>query len=179
MERENSNSETPLSLKKIMGKIDYLKVFDRSNKSIFITTGNSYRSDDGVGPYIASKLMPYIPDIYLINAETEPENYIDEVIWVSPDFVIFIDAANFGGKPGEFIFLDDGKELPGNTVSTHTLSLGLIAAMIKSECDCRVMYIGIQVKELGFGEKISSSVIIAADMFIQQMTHRIRNEKDA
>ena len=179
MGRGNNHKNISLSLEKIMERIDSLKVFDKAYKSIFISTGNPYRSDDGVGPYISSKLTPYIPYIYLINAETKPENYIDKVISLLPDFVIFIDAADFGEKPGEFILLDDEKELQKNSLSTHTLPLALVTAMIKSECNCSIIYIGIQVKELGFGEKITNSVIIAADMFIQCMTDRIGRLRDA
>lgn len=182
MVTKNRHKEIVVSLEKMMEKIDHLKIFDGSSKIVLISTGNPFRSDDGVGPYIAGKLAPFtsnIPFINLINAEIEPENFIDEVVSFLPDYIFFIDAANFGKEPGEFILLDDGRELPTNSVSTHTLPINLITAMIKSECDCTIMYIGIQVNNMQFGDEISSDVKIAADMFIQKITDRIRILRDA
>ena len=148
---------------------------------MFITAGNIYRSDDGVGPYIGEMLAPHAEGLTMfkiVNAGVSPEDHIDTIVGLSPGFVVFIDAAQFNGKPGEMILLDEDAGLPDYSLSTHTLPLNLMAALIKSECPAAFFYIGIQSASLEFGEELSLSVQKAADLLINEIVQRIENKDD-
>lgn len=71
-----------------------------------ITIGNRFRSDDGVGPFIARQIKKSKKNVIVINAEDKPENIIDRAIQLKPCKVIIIDAANFGGMPGEIRLIE-------------------------------------------------------------------------
>lgn len=177
MQKKIESDNNAKSLVKSLQKIDDYGIFKEYFKSVFMFTGNTFRSDDGVGPYIADKLSNLLhehPFIHLINAQSNPENYINEIITISPKFVVFIDAARFEGKPGEFLFIDDETNLPKNSASTHTIPLNLIAALIRAECNCTTVYIGIQAGNLQLGEKLSKDVKKAADLFTQEIKFRIK-----
>ncbi len=148
----------------------------------FVMAGNTFRSDDGVGPYIAELLALILskhPKVRVIDAHTNPENHIDEIIAAAPQLVVFIDAADFGGFPGEFIYLEDETAFPTSSASTHTIPLGVIAALIKAECGCTVMYIGIQAQNLQLGEALSESVKKAADLFVEAIRARLSGTNNA
>ncbi|MBI4711464.1 MAG: hydrogenase maturation protease, partial [Candidatus Omnitrophica bacterium] len=69
-----------------------------SGTSLFLTVGNLFRSDDGVGPYLASRLAG-LP-VRVVDAGHTPENIIDQVIGLKPSRIIILDAADFGGRTG-------------------------------------------------------------------------------
>ncbi|MCK4995079.1 MAG: hypothetical protein KAS13_08575, partial [Candidatus Omnitrophica bacterium] len=60
---------------------ELLKSIPGSN--LIITVGNSFRSDDGVGPYLGAKLKR-MKGLKVITAGINPENIIDEVIDLKP-----------------------------------------------------------------------------------------------
>ena len=182
MQEKSRSDKIALSLNEVLKEIRHRNVLKGQYDCVLFVAGNSYRSDDGVGPYIAGMLAPFlhgIPKIHLINANTTPENYVDEVIRISPEFLVILDAANFKKDPGEFIFLDDEKDLPKNSISTHTLPLNLIASLIRSECSCSIIYIGIQISDICPGEGLSKEVRKAADLFIQGITQLMAGNMDA
>jgi Ni,Fe-hydrogenase maturation factor len=49
------------------------------------------------------------------------------------------------------------------TSSTHTLPLHVIADYLQREMGCRVLFLGLQPKVLGFGETISAEVAVAIE----------------
>jgi len=152
-------------------------------KIAILGIGNTLRSDDGVGSYIArhceesplrtsevrssalrkcgggrrSNLKTII-----IDAGTMPENYIAKVAEFKPDRVIFIDALAFGGQPGECRIVK-AQDLSDTTTSTHNLSLKLLAQAIQEQHECDIILLGIQPETTQFGEKLSESVAKTAD----------------
>lgn len=134
--------------------------------NIIVTVGNRMRRDDGLGPYIASKLKSSA-NLVIIDAGFLPENIIDRVVQLNPDHIIFIDAADFKGKPGEVRVIDES-EISEYTLSTHAVPLKLVAAIIRSEVSARISYVGIQPKDVGFGEGLSREVQRAADEMIKE-----------
>lgn len=125
------------------------------------------RKDDGVGPYIASKLDSS-ENLVIIDAAFSPENVIDKVVQLNPDYILFIDAADFKGKPGEVIVIDES-EISEYTVSTHAVPLKVVAAIIKSETSANVSFLGIQPKDVSFGEGLSRDIKKAADEIIKKI----------
>jgi hydrogenase maturation protease len=179
MQMNKSHDKIKASLAAPMQKIDQYGMLSGGCNGAFVLAGNDFRSDDGVGPYIAEALVPIMKDLSCVqvyNTRTNPENYIDEVAAAAPKIVVFLDAANFGGITGEFIIIEDETVFSQGSASTHTIPLGIIANLIKSKCGCDVMYIGIQAQRLQLGEGLSDDVKIAADMLIEAIKTRLNGE---
>lgn len=133
-------------------------------KNIVITVGNPLRSDDGIGSYIASNLQS-IKSLQVFDAGFSPENIIEDVVREKPEKIIFIDAADFSGKPGE-VRVINRQNLLEKSISTHTVPLIVIASILKKDTNADIYFIGIQPVTLTFGERLSPEVKHAADNII-------------
>lgn len=134
---------------------------------VILTVGNSLRSDDAVGPYIASKLLSS-KDILIINAECNPESSLEQVINFKPKSILIIDAANFGGSPGD-VELIDKKHIPETSVSTHLISLKVIAGVLYQDTKAQISFLGIQPKNVTLGQDMCKEVRMSADDIIAQI----------
>jgi hydrogenase 3 maturation protease len=149
----------------LTAELNDLFTFSDKNPLLIITIGNSYRSDDGVGPYIASKIKKCKKNLIVLNAEDKPENIIDEATRLKPGKIVIIDAADFGGMPGE-IRLIEKKDIPDTSLSTHSFSPNILAAIIEEDTGADVLFLGIQPESIQFGEGISKPVKEAAKRII-------------
>ena len=149
----------------LTAELNDLFTFSDKNPLLIITIGNSYRSDDGVGPYIASKIKKCKKNLIVLNAEDQPENIIDEATRLKPGKIVIIDAADFGGMPGE-IRLIEKKDIPDTSLSTHSFSPNILAAIIEEDTGADVLFLGIQPESIQFGEGISKPVKEAAKRII-------------
>lgn len=120
--------------------------------------GNLLRSDDAVGLVLVQLMQEKVPDsVNLLNCETVPENFIGQVEAFQPTHVLLIDAAEFGGAPGD-ARLFSPERVVGITLSTHAISLSLLAKIIEDRTRARVRILGVQPKVLEFGETLSSEL---------------------
>ena len=142
-----------------------LLTFSRKSPLLVITIGNRYRSDDGVGPYIARQINKYKKDFTILNAEDQPENIIDEATQLKPGKIVIIDAADFGGMPGE-IRLIEKNNIPDTSLSTHSLSPNILAAIIEADTGADVFFLGIQPKSIQLTEGLSEPVKKSAERII-------------
>ena len=149
----------------LTAELNDLFTFSDKNPLLIITIGNSYRSDDGVGPYIASKIKKCKKNLIVLNAEDKPENIINEATRLKPGKIVIIDAADFGGMPGE-IRLIEKKDIPDTSLSTHSFSPNILAAIIEEDTGADVLFLGIQPESIRFGEGISKPVKEAAKRII-------------
>jgi len=133
--------------------------------TLIITVGNTLRSDDGIGPYIAEGINKDLKDLILLNTGDKPENVIDQAMALHPGKTIIIDAADFRGKGGE-IRLIPNDLIPQNSLSTHTFPLQVVAQLIEEDTGSKVYFIGIQPENVGLGEGLSPSVKEAGDSII-------------
>ncbi len=136
---------------------------------LIVTVGNSLRSDDGVGPYISSKLTELPRGFHLLDAGDRPENIVTDAVDIRPARTVIIDAADFGGFPGEARFIPDSA-IPQTPLSTHSFPLPVITSILRQDTGSEVRFLGIQAKSLGFGEVISPEVLASADEIISLIT---------
>ncbi|TAN40957.1 MAG: hydrogenase 3 maturation endopeptidase HyCI [Nitrospirae bacterium] len=137
--------------------------------TLVITVGNGLRSDDGAGPYIAAKAAEPHPGVALLDAGDKPENVLDKAVSFKPARTIIIDAADFGGQPGDIRLLPEDA-IPSNTLTTHTFPLPVVAKMIAEDTGSEIFFIGIQPKSMAFGEGLSDEVRAAADLIVQYIS---------
>ena len=131
------------------------------------------RSDDGVGSYIFSKVISS-KFLKVVNAGYTPENIIDKVTELSPKRIIIIDAADFGGFPGE-VRVIDSEHIPEASLSTHAVSLKVIAKILFEDTRADIIFIGIQPKNVALGEELSPEVSASADGIINYLKKEFSN----
>ncbi|MHC1739591.1 MAG: hydrogenase 3 maturation endopeptidase HyCI [Anaerolineaceae bacterium] len=143
-----------------------------SKRVALVGVGNELNGDDAAGNQVAAKLMALsgLPaHFFVINAGSLPENASGPLRRFKPGLVIFVDAANFGGEPGQIQWLDETK-IGGMSASSHTLPLTVLGQFLASELDCKVEYLGIQPKQLEFDHELSPELSRAVDEVVAGIT---------
>ncbi len=120
--------------------------------------GNVDYGDDGFGVHLANSLLDAgVMDVTV--AGTTPERSIAASANVKFDHVIFLDAVDWGGSPGAVVFLDSTQicaRFP--QISTHKISLGLLAQTIESNGVTKAWLLGVQPQSLTEGRALTPVV---------------------
>ena len=121
-----------------------------------VGVGNALKGDDGAGPALVAHLagrarFPFV------DASEVPENYGGWVAKQGLDVVLFVDAVEFGGAPGEWRLIGI-EELMHSASSTHRLSLHFLIRYLKEQWKGEALLIGIQPKSMKLGEGLSPEV---------------------
>jgi hydrogenase 3 maturation protease len=90
---------------------------------------------------------------------------VDEAIGLAPKYIVVIDAADFGGAPGEVRVIEESA-IPRTTLSTHMIPLNVVTGIISEQTGAKVAFIGIQVKSAALGEGLSPEVRAAAEQLL-------------
>ena len=137
-------------------------------KVAILCVGSRSRGDDIFGPLVARRITGKVA-AEVIDAENVPENYLGKIAKLKPDVVLLIDAAHFGGKPGQVKLLDP-QNLQESSFSTHSASLKLIEDYFQAECQSKVLMLAAQPKHVRFGVPPSPEIIAAVDLVGQVLT---------
>jgi len=127
-------------------------------RTLVITLGSGLRADDGVGPYVFSRVKFSRPDLRLMDGGTTPENIAQTAIDWKPDKIILIDAASFGGAAGEARLIPLEAINRATVLSTHSFPLSVTFSIVKEDTGAELVIIGIQVKSLDYAEGLSPEV---------------------
>jgi hydrogenase maturation protease len=124
-----------------------------------VGTGNPWRRDDGVGPWLAEGLK--VAGIPVFNAEDVLENHVYDIAREDCRNVVIMDAVAAGLEPGTIVFepLDGLGEPVG--LSTHKLALGLCGKILEAHGK-RTYLLGIVPRDLDFGRGLTPEVEKAA-----------------
>jgi len=131
-------------------------------KVIILGIGNTLRSDDGAGSVLASRIKGKAPFV-VFDAEENPENYLGKIIREKPDTLVIIDAVDFGGKPGEFKFLQAQEIKTVNLFATHNASISLTINYLQNNLKADIIILIIQPQNINFGDKLSREVADTLD----------------
>jgi len=132
--------------------------------------GNEIRKDDFVGVKIVQELMGKVSKkVHLIECETVPESFMDEIIELKPSHVLLIDAALLGLKSGEIQLYDAEKVVNIPSISTHTLPIRIFCDYITELTKTKIALLLIQPQNTEFGEGLSSKIALAAEKIIRVM----------
>jgi len=135
---------------------------------LFIGMGNRIKSDDGVGIYIADKLISNGLENVII-AENSIENYIGKINKHPARTIIIIDAVDMDEKPGYFKLIPIDK-IVNTTTNTHNLSLDTISSFLTAP---EKWVLAIQPKEVSFGMEISNIIIERAEKLIDYILNKV------
>ncbi len=146
---------------------DVIEILQQPESGIvlILTVGNDFRSDDGVGPYIAKHVHSPKKGIRIIDAGERPETVLDHAASLRPARTVIIDAADFGGLPGEARVISE-QFIPESTLSTHAFPIRAVAKILAEDTDAGVYFIGIQAGSVFCGEKMSPMVKQTANSII-------------
>ena len=127
----------------------------------FMGIGNADYGDDGIGVRLAEKLiLADLPDVVV--AGNAPESFIGRVAEERFEHLVFLDAVDFGGEPGSVVFLD-ADEIAARfpQISTHKISLGLLAKRVEANGTTRTWLLGVQPASLGSETPILATTLEA------------------
>jgi hydrogenase 3 maturation protease len=124
--------------------------------------GNVIKGDDGAGCLVVEKLgegfaMP------TVDCAEVPENYGGWVERRELEAVVYVDAVEFGGEPGEVRIIPLEKMMESAT-STHHLSLHYMIRFLKEEWDGDAVMVGIQPVSMEIGEGVCAEVAAGAEL---------------
>jgi hydrogenase 3 maturation protease len=125
--------------------------------------GNLIRMDDFVGVKIVQDLQGKVPgNVSLIECETVPESFMDEIAEFKPSHVLLIDAAVMQLKPGEVRLFDAEKVTSFPAISTHMLPLRVFCEYITKMSGAKIALLLIEPCNTEFGEGLTQAVTDAA-----------------
>ena len=135
----------------------------KPGKVVVAGIGNPIRSDDFVGVKIVQDLQGKVSEnVCLIECETVPESFMQEIVDLNPSHVLLIDAAILGLKPGEtrLVFPEQVADFPA--ITTHVLPLRIFCEYITQATKARIGLLLIQPGNTEFGEGLTREVDVAA-----------------
>ena len=132
----------------------------------FMGLGNVDYGDDGFGVRLAERLEAEgLADV--IVAGTMPERFTGTVTDNNYDYLLFLDAAEFGGAPGSVVFLN-AEEMAARfpQISTHKISVGLLAKQLESNGRTKAWLLGAQPESLKLGGRLTPTVQATLELLL-------------
>ena len=140
-------------------KKELKKWFSGAEKVVIAGIGNPIRMDDFVGVKIVQDLRRKVSDkVYLIECETVPESFIQEIVDFNPTRILLIDAAILGLKPGESRLIKPQQLTDFPAFSTHMLPLRIFCEYLDKTTKAKIALLLIEPKKTDFGERLTDEV---------------------
>jgi len=125
--------------------------------------GNPMRMDDFVGVKIIQDLRGRVSErVYLIECETVPESYMQEIVDFNSTHILLIDAAILDLKPGESRLVKPEKLNIFSAYTTHMLPLRIFCEYLVKTTNAKIALLLIQPKQTHFGEKLTPEIEASA-----------------
>jgi hydrogenase maturation protease HycI len=132
--------------------------------------GNQIRMDDFVGVKIAQDLRGRISDnILLIECETVPESFVQQIIDFNPTHVLLIDAAILASKPGESRLINPEQLTGYPAFSTHMLPLRIFCEYLAKTTTAEIALLLIEPKKTDFGEGLTDEINASAQNIVNAL----------
>lgn len=127
----------------------------KGKRLVILGVGNMLKGDDGIGSAVAGELQSKEGKL-VIDCEEVPEAYSKKIIDFRPEAVVIVDAIDFKAAPGEYFLAIVDENLQDYTpLSTHKIPLKILANIFKEKCGAEVYLLGVQPKNISFGEEMS------------------------
>jgi hydrogenase 3 maturation protease len=140
------------------------KWFADAGRVVVAGIGNPIRRDDFVGVKIVQDLTGKVSDkVHLLECETVPESFMQEIVDLKPSHVLLVDAAFLGLKPGEtrLVFPEQVTDFPA--ITTHMLPLRIFCEYITKMTEAKIALLLIEPENTEFGEGLTLTVQAAAE----------------
>jgi hydrogenase 3 maturation protease len=132
------------------------ELFLEAERVVVAGIGNPIRRDDFVGVEIVRNLKNKVSkSVFLIEAETVPESFIDPITKFKPTHILIIDAGVMDKKPGTSKLADPTQLMRKTSISTHTLPLRIFCDYLKETTAAKIALLIIQPQDSSFGEGLT------------------------
>lgn len=152
------------------GLVDVLRRLFSERRLLILGIGNILRGDDGIGVLVAKRLRRLVKglkNVKVVVCESGLENMTYLVGLYRPTHILIIDAVYVvNGLPGDIYILKPEDLSNYQSVTTHHLPLKLIVDYMRSYVDAEVTIIGVQVKNIDLGSRLSDEVLKAYEYLI-------------
>jgi len=130
--------------------------FIGAKKVVAAGIGNPFRRDDFVGVEIVRNLKRKVSQsVYLIEAETIPESYMQQIIKFKPTHILLVDAGIINKQPGTAQLADPAQLIRKTSISTHTLPLRIFCDYLTETTAAKIGLLIIQPMDTSFGEGLT------------------------
>lgn len=116
---------------------------------------------------LAETLRSRFPDRVFDVGEV-PENYLGPIRRARPDTILLIDAADFGGEPGE-VRIVSGDEVQGLALGTHAPPLSVFMGVAAADTGASVRLVAVQVKSTKIGGTMSEEVHASVERLASEL----------
>lgn len=138
--------------------------------------GNPEYGDDAFGVRLAEELLKVgVPDV--IVAGSSPESWVGFAADKEFDHLVFLDAVELAAAPGSVVFLDS-QEITARypQISTHKISLGVLANVVESSGFTRAWLLGVQPASLKEGQDLTPTVRRTLGVLLELLLNRRTEE---
>ena len=146
------------------------KWFTGAEKVVLAGIGNPIRKDDFVGVKIVQDLEGKVSkNVSLLECETVPESFMQEIVDLKPSHVLLVDAAVLGLKPGEtrLVFPEQVTDFPA--ITTHVLPLRIFCEYVTNMAEAKIALLLIEPENTEFGEGLTQKVQTAAEKITKML----------
>lgn len=151
-------------------KKELKKWFSGAEKVVIAGIGNPIRMDDFVGVKIVQDLRGKVSDrVYLIECETVPESFIQQITDFNPTHILTIDAAILGMKPGESRLIKPEQLTMFPAFSTHMLPLRIFCEYLAKTTKAKIALLLVEPKKVDFGEGLTPEVEATAQSVVNAL----------
>jgi hydrogenase maturation protease HycI len=144
--------------------------FSGAEKVVVAGVGNPFRRDDFVGVKIVRNLKGKVSNhVYLIEAETIPESYMQQIVVFKPTHILLVDAGIINKPPGTAQLADPTQLIRKTSISTHTLPLRIFCDYLTQTTAAKIALLIIQPADASFGEGLTPQIKQAAKTLTKQL----------
>ncbi len=137
-------------------------------RTVVLGVGNVLKADDAAGPAVAEALSREFPSLAFDGGQA-PENFAAPVRRAAPETIVLVDAADFGGEPGE-IRIASPDEVGGLMMGTHAPPLSVFMSLLKEDTGADVYLVAVQAASTRLGDTMHADVKRAVDDLILELT---------
>ena len=143
----------------LIEKAHLIDWFLKAEAVVIVGVGNPFRKDDFIGVEIIRNLKNNVPkSVFLIEAETIPEGYIQQIIEFNPSHILIIDAGLIKEQPGVFKIFQSSHISRKTSISTHTLPIRIFCDYLKKTTNAKIALLIIQPEDVTFGEGLTPTL---------------------
>ena len=130
--------------------------FSGAQRVVVAGIGNPFRRDDFVGVEIVRNLQNKVSaSVFLIEAETVPESYMQQIADFKPTHILLVDAGIINREPGASQLADPTQLIRKTSISTHTLPLRIFCDYLTQTTAAKIGLLIIQPMDTSFGEGLT------------------------
>ncbi|MDY6913121.1 MAG: hydrogenase maturation protease [Planctomycetota bacterium] len=128
-----------------------------------VCVGNELCGDDAAGTIVARKLTAKTVPWDVYDTQSVPESFLMKIVARKPASVVLVDALDFNAEPGA-VELVAANEIGGQGPSTHGPAPLAFLEVLQMMHPCRCAVLGIQPKQVDFGQAVSKPVAAAVEL---------------